>query len=83
MADTQVSTWIVFYGDHISGDVKDLSAFGAVLFHTPYCKLVQKSLARLVFNDFLNCSHESRSANYPGLEAFKWVRMLIFIVVYS
>jgi len=30
----------------------DLSTFDAFLFHTPYCKLVQKSLARLAFNDF-------------------------------
>ena len=30
----------------------DLNSFDAVLFHSPYCKLVQKSLARLAFNDF-------------------------------
>jgi len=30
----------------------DLSTFDACLFHTPYSKLVQKSLARLAFNDF-------------------------------
>lgn len=32
----------------------DLNSFNAVLFHSPYCKLVQKSLARLAFNDFKN-----------------------------
>lgn len=31
-----------------------LSSADAFLFHTPYCKLVQKSLARLCFNDFLS-----------------------------
>ena len=29
-----------------------MNFFDAVLFHSPYCKLVQKSLARLAFNDF-------------------------------
>lgn len=32
----------------------DLNIFDAFLFHTPYCKLVQKSLARLVLNDYIN-----------------------------
>lgn len=35
-----------------SGEKVDLSSFDAVLFHSPFCKLVQKSLARLSFNDF-------------------------------
>ena len=30
-----------------------LSSFDALLFHTPYCKLVKKSVARLALNDFL------------------------------
>ena len=30
----------------------DLSSFDALLFHSPFCKLVQKSLARLSLNDF-------------------------------
>jgi len=35
-----------------NGHKVDLTSFDAVLFHTPFCKLVQKSLARLAFNDF-------------------------------
>ena len=35
----------------LEGDQVDLSSFDHVLFHAPYNKLVQKSLARLVFND--------------------------------
>lgn len=31
-----------------------LASFDAFLFHSPYCKLVQKSFARLAFVDFLN-----------------------------
>merc|ERR1712212_502994 len=37
----------------------NLANFDAVLFHSPYCKLVQKSLARLALNDFLVSSQES------------------------
>merc|ERR1711976_793127 len=43
-----------------SGKKVDLSAFDAVLFHSPYCKLVQKSLARLAFNDF-----KANSSSFP------------------
>lgn len=36
----------------------NLSSFIAVLFHTPYVKLIQKSLARLYFNDIIRaCSY--------------------------
>lgn len=42
-----------------------------MLFHTPFCKLAQKSLARLVFNDFLSASSDTQRSRYKGLEAFK------------
>lgn len=48
----------------------NLNDFDAVIFHTPYCKLVQKSVGRLAFNDFLE-----NSDNYPGLEKFKTVKL--------
>ncbi|RNA14776.1 hydroxymethylglutaryl- cytoplasmic [Brachionus plicatilis] len=32
----------------------NLNSANAFLFHSPYCKLVQKSFARLLWNDFLN-----------------------------
>ncbi|XP_046470712.1 hydroxymethylglutaryl-CoA synthase 1 [Neodiprion pinetum] len=53
-----------------------LASFGAVLFHSPYCKLVQKSFARLAFNDFLNAS-KSAIANdkYQGLEKFSALKL--------
>jgi len=43
-----------------SGQTIDLTSFDAVLFHSPYCKLVQKSLARLAFNDF-----KANSSSFP------------------
>ena len=48
----------------------DLSSFDAVLFHTPFCKLVQKSFARLSLNDFVRTAKDERLAKHPGLESF-------------
>lgn len=42
-----------------------------MIFHTPFCKMVQKSLARLVLNDFLSASDDTQSSVYKGLEAFR------------
>ncbi|GJQ80186.1 Hmgs [Trypoxylus dichotomus] len=42
--------------------------FDAMLFHTPYCKLVQKSLARIVFNDFLTNPADPK---FESLSSFK------------
>lgn len=52
-----------------------LNAFDAILFHTPFCKLVQKSLARLGFNDFLNTSSAKRETIYPGFERFDELKL--------
>jgi hydroxymethylglutaryl-CoA synthase len=42
---------------HSSREV-NLSTFAAILFHTPYVKLVQKSLAKLYLNDLIRgCSY--------------------------
>lgn len=47
-----------------------LAKFDAVLFHTPFCKLVQKSLARIGFNDFLLTDKNVREKLYPDFEKF-------------
>ncbi|CAH1164653.1 unnamed protein product [Phaedon cochleariae] len=52
-----------------------LQDFDGVLFHSPYCKLVQKSLARLALNDFVQASSEDRSKKFPGLEKFENVSL--------
>lgn len=44
-----------------------------MIFHTPFCKMVQKSLARLMFNDFLSASSDTQTSLYKGLETFRWV----------
>lgn len=48
-----------------------LDSFDGVLFHTPYCKLVQKSLARLALNDYLATPSERRLIDYPDLAKFQ------------
>lgn len=52
-----------------------LDSFNAFLFHSPYCKLVQKSFARLAFIDFLNTSKEEVSKKHPELAQFHDVKL--------
>ncbi|XP_072396161.1 hydroxymethylglutaryl-CoA synthase 1 [Diabrotica undecimpunctata] len=47
-----------------------LKDFDAVLFHTPFCKLVQKSVGRMALNDFLQ-----KPDLYPSLEKFQKVKL--------
>lgn len=49
---------------------KGLLSLDGMLFHSPYSKLVQKSLARICFNDYLNASPEDREKQFPGLSEF-------------
>ena len=52
-----------------------LDSFNAVLFHTPYCKLVQKSLARLSLNDYVSLTAEEKEANAAQLSKFASVSL--------
>lgn len=52
-----------------------LDTLDAIVFHTPFCKLVQKSLARIGLNDFLMMNEEKRSIKYPGLEKFNNIKL--------
>ncbi|XP_064495869.1 hydroxymethylglutaryl-CoA synthase, cytoplasmic-like isoform X3 [Pseudopipra pipra] len=50
-----------------------LNDFGFMIFHSPYCKLVQKSVARLLLNDFLSDQNpETANGVFSGLEAFRY-----------
>lgn len=51
-------------------EFKGLLSLDGMLFHSPYFKLVQKSLARLSFNDFLIATPEEREEKFPGLSSF-------------
>lgn len=55
---------------NVDPNFKGLLSLDGMLFHSPYCKLVQKSLARVSFNDFLNASPEQREKQFPGLSDF-------------
>lgn len=46
----------------------NINSFDAFLFHSPYCKLVQKSLARLLLNDVVRTSPEKVSLLYPEFD---------------
>lgn len=52
-----------------------LQQFDAVIFHTPYCKLVQKSLARIGLNDYVLMDKEKRLAQFPDLSQFVDVKL--------
>nr|XP_034956278.1 hydroxymethylglutaryl-CoA synthase, cytoplasmic isoform X1 [Zootoca vivipara] len=53
-----------------------LNDFGFMIFHSPYCKLVQKSVARLLLNDFLNDQTPTKENGiYSGLEAFRDIKL--------
>ncbi|XP_026743390.1 hydroxymethylglutaryl-CoA synthase 1 [Trichoplusia ni] len=54
----------------VEPDFKGLLSLDGMLFHSPYSKLVQKSLARVCFNDFLNATPEQREQQFPGLSDF-------------
>lgn len=60
---------------HVNAPAVDLNLFDAIIFHTPYCKLVQKSLARLGLNDFVLTPKDKRIENYPGFEQFIDVKL--------
>nr|XP_022319490.1 hydroxymethylglutaryl-CoA synthase 1-like [Crassostrea virginica] len=47
----------------------------AFVFHSPYCKLVQKSFARIFLNDFLRESSPDFSGRYAGLESFRNLKL--------
>merc|ERR1712142_693892 len=53
----------------------NLNSFNGLLFHSPYCKLVQKSLARLSLNDYLDLSDEEKASNHPDLDKMKNVKL--------
>lgn len=58
-----------------NSDDVGLNSLNAMLFHSPYCKLVQKSLARLVLNDFIKTPKDKLFQMYPGLDKFSDVKL--------
>lgn len=52
-----------------------LNSADAFIFHQPYHKLVMKSFARLMLNDFLHDPSPDYQGAYHGLEAFRDVKL--------
>ena len=50
-----------------------MDRFDAMCFHSPFCKLVQKSLARLMLNDFMRDPKPDTNdgGRYAGLRGYK------------
>lgn len=57
-------------------DGEGLDRFDYFCFHTPYCKLVQKSFARLCLNDFVvHLEEEEAARRYPQLLPFRGMQL--------
>lgn len=52
-----------------------LSSFDGILFHAPYCKLVQKSVARLILLDFLKNSDRLECDQYKQLDKYRNINL--------
>ncbi|XP_075772432.1 hydroxymethylglutaryl-CoA synthase, mitochondrial [Pelodiscus sinensis] len=53
-----------------------LDDFQFLVFHTPFCKLVQKSVGRVLLNDFLAApSPDTQHGLYQGLQAFRGLKL--------
>uniref|UniRef100_A0A8C0VMH4 Hydroxymethylglutaryl-CoA synthase n=1 Tax=Cyanistes caeruleus TaxID=156563 RepID=A0A8C0VMH4_CYACU len=53
-----------------------LDEFKYIIFHSPFCKLVQKSVGRLLLNDFLASPNpDTASGLYKGLQSFRGVKL--------
>lgn len=58
-------------GDSASGKVMSVDDFDGILLHSPYGKLVQKSIARLILNEFLRDPNPDYEVKYKGLEPYR------------
>lgn len=57
---------------YVDQELSLLDEFDAILFHSPYCKLVRKSFARLLFNDYNVTARSSlSSAEVRDLDRYK------------
>lgn len=52
-----------------------INSSDAFVFHSPYCKLVQKSFARIFLNDFLQEPSPDFSGRYAGLESLRNLKL--------
>lgn len=62
---------------NLAGDSKrfTMEYADAILFHSPYCKLIQKSVGRLLLNDYLTEPLSTSDSSYAVLEKFKDLKL--------
>ena len=71
-----ISLTFIFHVYFADGN-STLDIANGIIFHSPYCKLVQKSFARLLLNDFLRDKNPDFQGRYSGLEALRYSLLLI------
>ena len=59
--------------NHVTDREVSVNDFDGLVFHAPYCKIVSKALARIVFSDFLNDPKPDYGGKYAGLEQYRYV----------
>ena len=66
------------YGEKASGSKKSYTVDDGdfYCFHSPFTRLVQKSFARLVLQDYFNNPNAEMNEKYAGLEHLKYVDIL-------
>ena len=65
---TCVCLYLIFF---FSAGPNILDCADAFLFHSPFCKLVKKSVGRLMLNDFHNDPQPDYQHKYSGLEPYR------------
>lgn len=68
-----LDTCYKMYRDKTKDSEFCIDKLDAMVFHSPYCKLVRKSVGRLLFNDFVLCKDKQKY--YPELEHLKDVKL--------
>lgn len=57
--------------NHVEPQDVTVNDFDGLVFHAPYCKIVSKALARILFSDFLNDPNPDYENVYKGLEMYR------------
>ncbi|CAG7820251.1 unnamed protein product [Allacma fusca] len=58
-----------------NGEAITLESFDSVIFHSPYCKLVQKSLGRMLLNDVIRMSEKDVAEKFPDLLSLQGTKL--------
>lgn len=68
--------------NHVAERDVSVNDFDGLIFHAPYCKIVSKALARIVFSDFLNDPKPDFAGKYAGLEKYRYDKLSLICLAY-